>query len=445
MKFGQDLTQGHVTRQLIVFSLPFLLSSLIQALYSMADMIIVGRFSDAAGIAAVANGSMVIFIVNGPITGIITAGTVFIAQYVGAKNTKELKETIGTIFTLFALVAAVIMIGLFTLIDPLLSAINIPAEAFAQTRLYVLICAAGLLFSYGYLGVSAILRGMGDSRSPLIFIGLTSVINILLDLFLIGGLHMGAAGAGWATMLAQVIGFIFAVVYLKKRNFVFDFKIRSFKPDGKRALELIRMALPLALMETVINVSFILINAIVNRLGVVPSAAVGVVMRFDIFAMMLSGAMGMSVAAMAGQNFGAGEYKRIKRILRVSLQIAVTFAALLFIWIQISPESVLAIFTSDQAIIASGVLYLRSASLEYLMVAVVFPLNGFFNGCGRTRFTMLNGLLATIVVRAPLAFLFGGIGLFAIGFAAPLASLFQILLGVGYYFGKKRVIFPQRS
>ncbi|MGI6326058.1 MAG: MATE family efflux transporter [Saccharofermentanales bacterium] len=197
-------------------------------------------------------------------------------------------------------------------------------------------------------------------------------------------------------------------------------------------------------METVINVSFILINAIVNRLGVVPSAAVGVVMRFDIFAMMLSGAMGMSVAAMAGQNFGAGEYKRIKRILRVSLQIAVTFAALLFIWIQISPESVLAIFTSDQAIIASGVLYLRSASLEYLMVAVVFPLNGFFNGCGRTRFTMLNGLLATIVVRAPLAFLFGGIGLFAIGFAAPLASLFQILLGVGYYFGKKRVIFPQR-
>ena len=200
MKFGQDLTQGHVTRQLIVFSLPFLLSSLIQALYSMADMIIVGRFSDAAGIAAVANGSMVIFIVNGPITGIITAGTVFIAQYVGAKNTKELKETIGTIFTLFALVAAVIMIGLFTLIDPLLSAINIPAEAFAQTRLYVLICAVACFFLW--LLKSAPSCGDGRLTSPPSFIGLTSVVNIRLICF-DRRLHMGAVGAGWATMLAR--------------------------------------------------------------------------------------------------------------------------------------------------------------------------------------------------------------------------------------------------
>ncbi|HAL74776.1 MAG TPA: MATE family efflux transporter [Clostridiales bacterium] len=403
----------------------------------MADMIIVGRFSDAAGISAVTNGSMVIFIVNGPITGIITAGTVFIAQYVGSKNTKELKETIGTIFTLFALVAAAIMAGLFVLINPLLYAINIPPEAFDQTRLYVLICAAGMLFSYGYLGISAILRGMGDSRSPLVFIAFTSVANILIDLLLIGGFNLGAVGAAWATMLAQAVGFTFAVVYLKKKGFIFDFRLRSFKLDRKRAAELIKMALPLAVMETVINVSFIIINAIVNRLGVVPSAAVGIAMRFDVFAMMLSSATGMSVTAMVGQNFGARAYDRAKRVLRVSLQISLAFAALLFAWVQISPESVMAIFTSDQAIIASGVPYLRSASLEYLLVAAVFPMNGFFNGCGRTRFTMINGLLATVAVRVPLAYLLGASGLFGIGFAAPLASLFQILIGLGYYIRKK--------
>ena len=445
MKFENDLTQGHVTRQLIVFSLPFLLPSLLQSLYSITDMIIVGRFSDAAGISAVTNGSMVIFIVNGPITGLITAGTVFIAQFMGSRHMKELREAIGTIFALFVMVGVAIMAGLFLLINPILYAINIPGEAFAQTRWYVLICAAGLLFSYGYLGINAILRGMGDSRNPLVFIALTSVANVLLDLLLIGGFKMGAVGAAWATMLAQAAGFMFAVVYLKKKGFVFDFRLKSFKPVRALANELIRMALPLALMETIINISFIFINAIVNRLGVVPSAAVGVALRFDVFAMMISSAMGMSVAAMVGQNIGAGEHERAKRVLRVSLLIALAFAAVLFAWVQISPESVMAIFTSDQAIIASGVPYLRSASLEYLLVAAVFPLNGFFNGCGRTRFTMINGLLTTLAVRAPLAYLLGAslsAGLFGIGFAAPLASLFQILIGIWYFkriYRKKRL------
>lgn len=438
--FTRDLTQGHVTRQLVAFSIPFLLSSLLQSLYSVIDMIIVGRFADAAGISAVTNGSMVIFIVNGPINGVIMAGTVFIAQYVGSKKTSELRSTIGTMLSLFGLIGIAIMAGLFVLLDPVLKVISIPAEAFGQTSAYVLICAAGLLLSYGYLGVAAILRGMGDSKNPLVFIAVASAANVLLDLLLIGAFQMGAVGAAWATTLAQGIGLFYAIIRLRRKGFVFDFLPASFRISRPMAGALLRMAMPLALMETIINNSFIMINAIVNQLGVVPSAAVGVAMRFDVFAMMLASALSVSVAAMVGQNTGAGEFGRAVKVLKISLLISMTFAGVLFAWVQISPQSVMAIFTSDQTIIEAGARYLRSASLEYLLIAAVFPLNGFFNGCGRTRFNMINGLLATLVVRAPMAYLLGIVwdtDLFGIGFAAPMASMLQLIIGLGFVVSRK--------
>lgn len=439
-EFKKDLTEGSVTKQLIIFSIPFLLSYLLQSLYSLVDMMIVGRFSDAAGISAVANGYNVIWIVNGPITGITMAGTVFIAQYIGSKRIKDLKETIGTIFFLFGLLALIIMIGLLLFSGPALKAISTPAEAFGQARTYVVICTLGMLFSYGYNAVCAILRGMGDSKNPLIFISIACIANVLLDLLFIGVFKMGAVGAAYANVAAQTLSLVISIIFLKINGFVFDFKPRSFMPRRDKTLEILKIGLPLALMETIINISFLMINAIVNRLGVIPSAAIGVAGRFDVFAMLLSTAMSMSMAAMVGQNIGAGQYERAKKVLKVGLQITLVFACALFIWAQIFPGSIMAIFTSDKEIIAAGSQYIRSASLEFIMVAAVFPMNGFFNGCGHTKFTMINGLLATLLVRAPLAYILGitlGTGLFGIGFAAPLASLFSIILGIWYYAANK--------
>lgn len=435
MKTTASLTEGHIFKNLLVFAIPFLIANFMQALYGAVDTAVVGWFSDSAGISAVSTGSQVMQIVNSLVSGLTMGGTILIAQYFGAKQEQDNIETISTMLTLFAISAVGFSIIMWIACPWILQALQTPAEAYEQAYQYVMIASGGILFIFGYNAISAILRGLGDSKSPLIFIGIACVSNIILDLLFVGPAGMGAAGASLATVISQAISVIIAVIYLKKRSFLFEFKLKNFHIYKHKALMLIKIGLPVSLQETMTNLSFLFIAAIVNSLGVVASAAVGIAGKFDAFAMLPASAFSGAIAAIAGQNIGAGKPERAKKSLNASMLLSVICGMIFFLWAQIFPESIMQIFKADMEVTASGVEYLRGFSFDFIMVSFIFCMNGFFNGCGKTTFSMANGLISTLLVRVPLAYIFSvslSSSLFGVGLAAPLASLLSIILAVIY-------------
>ena len=306
-----DLTQGSVPKVLLQFALPFLLANLLQALYGGADLFVVGLYDDAAIVAGVAIGSQVMQTVTGIILGLTTGTTILIAIATGAKDDRQTARTIGTSVWLFALVGfalTLVMVALHTQIARLM---HTPAEAMADTRHYLLICSAGIPFIMGYNVVCGILRGLGDSRTPLYFVGLACAINIILDFLLVGGFHLRASGAAIATVASQGISFATALWFLHRRGFHFAFSRR-----------IVKLGAPIALQDALINVSFLLITVIVNQMGVIASAALGVVEKIITFAMLPPMAISSAVAAMTAQNYGAGLIRRMNLCLRSGIGMA---------------------------------------------------------------------------------------------------------------------------
>lgn len=435
MAFQGDLTQGSIFKKMLAFAVPFMLANFVQALYGSVDMAMVGWWGSAAGISAVATGSQVMQMLTSLVAGLTMGGTILIGQFFGARRDDDTRGTISTMLTLFGIAAVAFTVLMLLISRPLLILLQTPAEAFEQAYQYVMICSGGILFIFAYNALSAVLRGLGDSKSPLVFITVACVTNIILDAVFVGGLQMGAAGAAIATVLSQAVSVALAIFYLATHNFIFDFKLKSFRLYKDKALKIIRLGLPVSLQETMVTVSFLIIAAIVNSLGVIPSAACGIVGKFEGFAMLPAAALGSALASMAAQNMGAGLTDRAKKCLHIGIGFSFACALVFFAWAQISPESIMHIFKADDAVTAAGVQYLRAFSIDFLMVAFVFCYNGFFNGCGSTTFSMINGLLSTILIRVPLAFLFSQIipeSLFGLGLAAPIASFLSIILGFIY-------------
>lgn len=432
---GDDLTQGNLSRTLLTFAFPFLLANLIQALYGAVDLIIIGQFSDASAIAAVSIGTQVMQILTSLVAGLTMGGTILTAQYFGAQKKAETSETIRTTLTMFGAAGLLFTVLMLFCASPILRLLQTPPSAFESAYGYVTACSFGILFIFGYNAVSAILRGLGDSKRPLIFIGVACVSNILLDLLLVGGLHMGAVGAAVATVLSQGLSLLLSVLYLKRKEFPFDFKMKSFGMDKRTAQKLLRVGVPVSLQETVVNLSFLFISAIVNSLGVVTAAAVGICGKFDAFAMLPAGAFSGALATMTAQNMGAGQPKRAKKALNTGILCAFLASLVFLAWAQLAPESILKIFKADAAVAVAGAQYLRSFSIDFSLVAFVFCYNGFFNGCGHTRFTMINGVLSTVMLRVPIAYLMSlwvPNSLVGIGAAAPIASAVSILASLLY-------------
>lgn len=428
----ENLTDGNVTKKLIFFSLPFFLSNLIQAMYSVIDMLIVGWFSDPSGIAAVSIGGQVTWLVNSIISGITMGGTVLIAQYIGAKREKDLKETISTMFTVFMIAAVVLTIVMLLIAVPILKIMNTPTESLEQAKMFVHISISGTIFIFGYNAISAVLRGMGDSKRPLIFVSIACGTNIILDLILVAIFKMGPKGAALATVTSQGISMILSVNYIIKSS-IFSFKLNDIKIFKNKVKLLFKLGIPSSLQDTAVNTSFIFITTIVNGFGVNASAATGISGKFDSFTMLPASAMSMAIASMTAQNIGAGFYERAKETMRTGIKIAVSFAIVVFTFIQIFPSFVMRIFTNNMEVINSGSTYMRSFSFDFIMVSFVFCMDGFFNGCGHSKFSMINGLLSTLLIRVPLAYLLSKFfGLSGVGAAAPLASVFSIILGVWY-------------
>lgn len=311
-----DLTQGNVTKVLLQFAVPFLLANLLQALYGGADLFVVGQYDDAASVAAVAIGSQVMQTITGIILGLTTGTTVLTAIATGAKDDRQAAHTIGTSIWLFAAIGVLLTVVMTLAHSHLALLMHTPTEAMRDAEHYLLICSAGIPFIMGYNVVCGILRGLGDSKTPLYFVALACAINIVLDFLLVGGMGMRAAGAAVATISSQGVSFGVALWFLHRRGFRFEFTRCDVRPSSDISGRIVKLSAPIALQDSLVNVSFLLITAIVNQMGVVASASLGVVEKIIVFAMLPPMAVSSAVATMTAQNYGAGLVERMRRCLR---------------------------------------------------------------------------------------------------------------------------------
>ena len=431
-KFGKDLSQGSVSKQLISFSVPFLISNLVQSLYSVADMLIVGNFSGTAAVSGVNIGSQITHVLTMLVLGFCTGGTIMVSQYMGARDEEGVKETISTLITALLVGGIAITVIMFLLIDPSLRLLETPAESYGEARDYLTITIAGILFIFAYNAFSAILRGMGDSKRPFYFVSVSCVTNIVLDLVLVAGFGMGAKGAAIATVFSQAVSVVLCIIYLRSRDFVFDFRISSFKINREYLAKIIKIGSPSAIQSGVTSISFMFITTLVNITGGVnASAAVGIVGKFNSFAIMPASAMSASVSTMCAQNIGADKWDRAIKTCKIGTSIAWVIGLCIFTIAQLFPAQILAMFDRNPDMIAYGIQYMRSFSFDYILVPFVFCVTSLFTGAGHTSFAMLSNMISALFLRIPAAYIFStmfGLGVFGIGLGAPVASAGSVVL-----------------
>jgi putative MATE family efflux protein len=419
--FSRDLTEGGVTKGLVAFALPLMASTLLQSLYNVADMLIVGLFNDASGISGVAIGGQVTILVTNVVIGLVTGGTVLIAQYHGAKRFDDERVAVSTTLGACLALSAVVTVAMTVFAGPVMRLLSTPPESFSQARDYLRICMSGSVFIFGYNALSAIMRGLGDSKRPLIFVAVAAAVNVVLDLFMVGFLRMGAAGAAWATVASQALSLILSIVYLARRGFALGLKIHG--PTLKR---LTGIGLPMAAQQFVVQFSFVFLLALINSFGVSASAATGICLKVNSFAILPGLAMLAAVSAMAGQNIGAGRYDRALAAMWAALKIIVPVAAVICAFLNFFTRDIIGVFSRDADVIAIGSVYLRFISGDALLASIVFCLLGLLLGAGRTNVTLLNSVISSIVLRVPLAYLLAKtfrLGIGGVGLAIILATL----------------------
>ena len=439
-KIENDLTKGSVFRKLWSFTLPFIGANLLQTLYGMVDMYIVGRCAATADVSAVSVAGTVIATFMMLLIGLSVGATVIVGQRFGAGDKESLSSVSATAFTLAWIVGAGLMVVVGALAVPMLRWINTPAEAMRGAISYMLICSVGYIFLSVYNMLSGILRGVGDSRSPLLFVGISTAFNILGDILLVGVFGLGAAGAAIATVLAQLLCMIYGILHVKRRGFPFDFRLRSYRMKKEDVRPLLHVGIPVALQEVLVMFSFIVLEGIINRFGLNASAAAGILDKIFLFATVPTNAFNASISAMAAQNIGANEPRRAVSCMWHGSLSSLLFAAVFFLLALIVPEKMVGIFTTDRGVIDAGVQYYAGYKYDYLLCALVFCVNGFINGTGRTRFTLINNAVSTYAVRIPLCILAGSVwnaGLYGVGWALPAASLVQLIAGYAFLFSGK--------
>ena len=434
-KFRQDLTQGSVSKQLMKFAVPFLLSNLLQAFYSVADMIIVGRLCGTHGITGVNIGSQINILVTGAAFGLAVGGTVLIAQYGGAKKFDEQRKTVGTLFTAYMILSVIFTAVMLLLGTTLLDLLKTPQVAYTEAENYYNICMAGLVFMFAYNVISAILRGMGDSKRPLYFVLIATIVNIIGDIILVGPFKMGAAGAAYATIGAQALSVVLSLIYLAKNHFFAGFHKSDFKIDKEKMKMLLKLGLPSSVQQVVVSFSFLTLTALINSLpnADIASACQGIGGKVNSFAILPALAMSSAVSSMAGQNIGAGEFARAKKTMMTGMGIAFGISVFVFAIVQIFPGPIISLFDTNPDVISTGADYMRFIALDYIFVPFVFCMNGLAIGAGYSNFALFNAFFSSILVRVPFAYLvvyFTELGFNGIGLATGLASIASIIVGI---------------
>ena len=430
-----DFTQGSILQKLALFMLPILGALVLQAAYGAVDLLVVGRFGSTSGLSAVSTGSQVLNLVTFVVTQFAMGVTVLIARYLGEKRPEYIGQVIGGATVVFAIMSAVlfvVMVGFARSISVLMQA---PAEAVDLTASYVRICGGGIFFIVAYNLLSAIFRGLGDSKSPLLFVLVACIVNIFGDLLLVAGLHLDAAGAAIATVAAQAVSVVCAVVMLLKKHLPFQLRKADFRLNSQ-CRKFLGIGLPLALQEFLTQVSFLALCAFVNRLGLEASSGYGVASKIVNFAMLIPSSLMQSMASFVSQNVGAGNKKRAKQSMFTGIGLGLVFGCAVFALVWFKGDVLAGIFTTDAAVIANGFAYLKGFALETIVTAVLFSMVGYFNGNNQTVWVMVQGLIQTLLVRLPMAYFMSiqpNASLTMIGLAAPTSTAVGIVLNVGFY------------
>lgn len=424
-----SLTKGRVLPTLLRFSLPFLLANVLQALYSAADLMIVGRFAASQGVSAVATGSQVMQTVTSLFIGLCTGSTVLAGQWYGAGDCPRLRRAVSTTLRLYGVLGVSAGGLLCALSGPMCVWMRAPAEALADTQAYLSICAVGLLFVVGYNALASLLRGLGDSKTPFLFVAVACAANVAGDLFLVGRCGLGARGAALATAGAQAFSCVAMGLYMIKKGFFRRYaKARWHIGQARRMLS---VGLPVAAQEGLVNISFLLITALVNAMGLTASAAVGVVEKLIVFTMLPTTAFASAVAAMAAQQRGAGLPERAWACLRGGIGLSLVFGLGCYALCQLCPGYLIGLFTGDADVARVGTVYLRSYSVDCVVVCFVFCCNSFCSAMGHAAFPLVHSFLTTCLIRLPLSALFSRPpyrSMALVGLAAPLASLCSLAL-----------------
>lgn len=433
---SQSLTGGNILRSLLSFAFPVLLALFLQAMYGAADLIIVGQFAGTYEQSGVASGSQLFNMITMVITGLTMGVTVFVAECIGSGNGEKAGRGIGTGIAIFAVVAAAVSAVVVPFSDALASFMHAPTEAFAQTSAYVRICGIGTVFITAYNVIGAIFRGLGDSRTPLATVAVACVINILGDLVLVAGFGMGAAGAAIATVSAQAISVVVSLCFIRRKQLPFSFSKACIRFDAACAKRILLVGVPIALQELLVQFSFLFIQVVVNSMGVMESAAVGVAEKVCVFLMLVASAYMQSISAFVAQNNGAGEFERSRQALFYGIKTALLAGAIMGTLSFFGGSVLAGIFSSEPQVIAYAHEYLKAYGIDCLLTAILFCFVGYFNGCGKTLFVMAQGVVGAFCVRIPAVFLMSrmeGATLFHIGLGTPISSVAQILLCIAAY------------
>lgn len=436
-----DFTTGSIVDKLIKFMIPILGALVLQAMYGAVDILVVGWFGTPAGISGVSTGSNIVNLVTFTVAGFSMGVTVLIGNYIGRKEPERAGKVIGGAICFFLTVAAIVTVAMLVFAEPFARLLQAPPEALDLTVLYVRICGGGIVFIIAYNLISSIFRGLGNSRLPLIFVGIACVVNIIGDLVLVGIFKMNVAGAAIATVAAQTVSVILSLLIIRKQELPFTLKWEHIR-FNEEVPNIMKVGAPIALQEILTNVSFLVLCSVINGLGVDASAGYGVANKVVNFIMLIPSALMQSMSSFVAQNVGAGKEKRARKAMFMGMAMGCSVGFVIFLVALLRGELFIQIFSGDAAVIAKGAEYLVGFSLEPIVTSILFTFMGYYNGHGETFWVMLQGLAQSLLVRLPLSVFMSSLpntNLTLIGIAAPAATIFGILLNVIYfiYYDKK--------
>ena len=437
----KNLTEGSILKNILIFSLPFLLSYFLQTLYGMADLFIAGQYNGADVITAVSVGSQLMHMVTVIIVGLAAGGSVLIGQSVGAKNFSRAAKVTGNTVSFFFFLSIFLTVLLLVFSRGIVNLISTPEESVEEAVTYLRICFAGIPFIVGYNTVSAIYRGTGDSATPMIFIAVACVLNILLDFIFMGLLKMKAGGAALATVISQAVSVIISFIAMKKSKSGIKIARNDFVFDKTILSGILKIGFPIAVQDGFVQVSFMVITVIANRRGVEIAAAVGIVEKIITFLFLVPSTMLSTVSAVSAQNFGAEKYERAEKTLFAGTAIATGIGAVFALFFQFGSYRVLSFFTDNQTVVELGVQYLKSYVFDCIFAAVHFSFGGYFTAMGKSIFSFINNTISIIFVRIPGAFLaskFYPETLYPMGWAAPGGSALSSLICVFFFIAIKK-------
>lgn len=438
-----SLLTGSVPKKLVVFAFPLLLANILQSFYNVVDMLVVGRIVGDTGLAAIGNASKLCYIINSICIGMTMGGAVLIAQYKGADDKKGQAESFQMLALLSLVSSLLVTIVSLATYQPLFKMLNVPADTYQDACGYMKIICCGTVFVFGYNAVCSVLKGLGDSKSPLYFVGIATIINVVLDIILVGPFGMGTAGAACATITAQGISFVISLFYLKRHKIFFSMETqRKFMFQWDKLTAILKVGLPTAIQMVVVNTAYLLVTGMLNQFGTAVSAAFNVGLQINTFAGMPCWAIGQAVTAMVGQCMGAGQVKRIRKVVKISLLMNVAVTLVVVISIQIFAKPLILLFGSTSPeVVNDGVYYLRiCCGFNSLIYAAMYTLDSFAIGVGAANVAMINALLDAVIVRLPMSWILAfalNMGFPGIYYGQALSPVLPDIVGLLYFMSKK--------